>query len=239
MNGKRLWPGGPLFQDAAQMRLTTDSILLADFAAVRSGEKGADLGCGSGLLMLLLLWRESGLQMTGLEIQPEALRLAEENLRLNGLQERAALIAGDLRETVKTLPNGGFDFVISNPPYFPPESGRMPSDAARELARGETALKLPELCAAASRLCRSGGRVCFCHRPERMVSLLQEMRLHHLEPKRMRLVHPFADREPNLVLIECVKGGRPRLAIDPPLVVYREPGIYTDEVLEIYGNDRG
>ena len=124
MDGTRLWPGGPLFQDAAPMRVTTDSVLLADFAAVRGGEKGADLGCGSGLLMLLLLRRESDLHMAGLEIQPEALRLAEENLRINGLLERAELVCGDLRETVKRLPNGGFDFVISNPPYFPPESGR-------------------------------------------------------------------------------------------------------------------
>ena len=157
MSTTRLWPGGPLFQDAAPLRLTTDSVLLADFAAVRGGDKGVDLGCGSGLLMLLLLLREGGLRMTGLEIQPEALRLAEENLRLNTLRERSELVCGDLRETVKRLPNGGFDFVISNPPYFPPESGRMPADAARETARGETALALPELCAAASRLCRSGG----------------------------------------------------------------------------------
>ena len=209
MDGTRLWPGGPLFQDAAPMRVTTDSVLLADFAAVRGGEKGADLGCGSGLLMMLLLRRESGLQMAGLEIQPEALRLAEENLRINSLRERAELVCGDLRETVKRLPNGGFDFVISNPPYFPPESGRMPPDGARETARGETALKLPELCAAASRLCRSGGRIFFCHRPERLVSLLQEMRAHHLEPKRIRFVHHDLHAPASLLLLEGRKDGKP------------------------------
>ena len=233
MNGERLWPGGPRFQDAAQMRLTTDSILLADFAVVRSGEKGVDLGCASGLLMLLLLWRESGLQMTGLEIEPEALRLAEENLRLNGLLDRAALIAGDLRETVKTLPNGGFDFVISNPPYFLPESGPMPSDGARELARGETALKLPELCAAASRLCRSGGRVFFCHLPERMVSLLQEMRLHHLEPKRIRFVHHDLRAPASLLLVEGRKDGKPGLKVDAPFLICSEDGAETEEYRRI------
>ena len=237
MDGTRLWPGGPLFQDAAPMRVTTDSVLLADFAAVRGGKKGADLGCGSGLLMLLLLRRESGLHMAGLEIQPEALRLAEENLRINGLLERAELLCGDLRETVKRLPNGGFDFVISNPPYFPPESGRMPPDGARETARGETALKLPELCAAASRLCRSGGRIFFCHRPERLVSLLQEMRAHHLEPKRVRFAHHDLHAPASLLLVEGRKDGKPGLSVEAPFLIRGEDGAETEEYRRICHRD--
>ena len=237
MDGTRLWPGGPLFQDAAPMRLTTDSVLLADFAAVRGGEKGADLGCGSGLLMMLLLRRESDLQMAGLEIQPEALRLAEENLRINGLLERTELVCGDLRETVKRLPNGGFDFVISNPPYFPPESGRMPPDGARETARGETALKLPELCAAASRLCRSGGRIFFCHRPERLVPLLQEMRAHHLEPKRVRFVHHDLHAPASLLLVEGRKDGKPGLSVEAPFLIRGEDGAETEEYRRICHRD--
>ena len=237
MDRIRLWPDGPLFHDAAQMRVTTDSILLADFAAVFSRENGVDLGCGSGLLMLLLLRRESGLHMTGLEIQPEALRLAEENFRVNGLRERAELLCGDLRETVKRLPNGGFDFVISNPPYFPPESGRMPQDAARETARGETALKLPELCAAASRLCRSGGRIFFCHRPERLVSLLQEMRAHHLEPKRIRFVHHELHAPASLLLVEGRKDGKPGLSVEAPFLIRGEDGAETEEYRRICHRD--
>ena len=219
------------------MRLTTDSVLLADFAAVRSGEKGADLGCGSGLLMVLLLRRESGLRMTGLEIQPEALRLAEENLQINSLRERAELLCGDLRETVKRLPNGGFDFVISNPPYFPPESGRMPPDVARETARGETALALPELCAAASRLCRSGGRIFLCHRPERLVSLLQEMRAHHLEPKRIRFVHHHLHAPASLLLVEGRKDGKPGLSVEAPFLIRGADGAETEEYRRICHRD--
>ena len=237
MEGTRLWPDGPLFQDAASMRLTTDSVLLADYAAVRSGEKGVDLGCGSGLLMVLLLRRESGLRMTGLEIQPEALHLAEENLRINSLRERAELLCGDLRETVKRLPNGGFDFVISNPPYFPPESGRMPPDGARETARGETALKLPELCAAASRLCRSGGRIFFCHRPERLVSLLQEMRAHHLEPKRIRFVHHDLHAPASLLLVEGRKDGKPGLSVEAPFLIRGADGAETEEYRRVCHRD--
>ena len=233
MNTARLWPDGPLFTEARHMRLTTDSILLADFASVRSGERGVDLGCASGLMMLLLLRRESGLRMTGLELLPEALSLAGENLRLNGLQERAELICGDLRETVKTLPNGGFDFVIANPPYFPPESGDMSPDSARGIARGETMLQLPELCAASSRLCRSGGRIFFCHRPERMLSLLQEMREHHLEPKRIRFIHHALPAPAFLLLVEGRKDGNPGLKVEPPFFIRGADGAETEEYRRI------
>ncbi len=233
MKTTRLWPDGPLFHDAEHMPLTTDSILLADFAAVHGGDRGADLGCASGILMLLLLQRESGLHMTGLELLPEALELAGENLRLNGLQERAALICGDLRETVKTLPNGGFDFVVANPPYFMPESGGVSPDPARGLARGETMLQLPELCRAAARLCRSGGRIFFCYRPERIVSLLQELREHHLEPKRLRFVHHELHAAAALVLVEGRKDGKPGLRVEPPLLIRGEDGAETEEYRRI------
>ena len=146
MNTTQLWPDGPIYSNAEHMPLTTDSILLADFAAVRSGEKGADLGCASGLLMLLLLWRENGLRMSGLELLPEAVRLAEENLRANGLEGRGSLICGDLRETVKTMPNGSFDFIIANPPYWIGNAA-LP-EARRHCAFPSSARRHPD-CAAA------------------------------------------------------------------------------------------
>lgn len=233
MNTTHLWPDGPIFSDAEHMPLTTDSILLADFAAVRSGEKGADLGCASGLLMLLLLWREHGLRMSGLELLPEAVRLAEENLRANGMDDRGALVCGDLRETVKTMLNGSCDFIIANPPYFPPESGSMSPDRERGIARGETALRLSELCAAASRLCRSGGRIYFCYRPERLLALMQEMREHHLEPKRIRFVHHDLQSPASLLLIEGRKDGKPGLKVEAPFLIHGEDGAETEEYRRI------
>ena len=234
MNTMRLWPEGPLYAGAKYMPVTTDSILLADFAVIHGGEKGADLGCASGLLMLLLLWREKGLHMTGLELLPEAVRLAGENLRANGLQERAELICGDLRETVGKLPSGGFDFVIANPPYYMTDSGSTSPDEARSGAREEKTLQLPELCRAASRLCRSGGRVFFCYRPERLVSLLQEMREHHLEPKRIRFVHYKPSSKASIVLVEGRKDGKESLSVEAPLILCREDGAESEEYRRIY-----
>ena len=109
----------------------------------------------------------------------------------------------------------------------------MPPDGARETARGETALKLPELCAAASRLCRSGGRIFFCHRPERLVSLLQEMRAHHLEPKRIRFVHHDLRAPASLLLVEGRKDGKPGLKVDAPFLICREDGAETEEYRRI------
>ena len=158
MKEMMLWEGGPRYRSDEQMPLTTDAVLLADFTRTRTGERGADLGCGSGILMLLLLWREKELRMTGLELRREACAFARENIERNGLGDRAEVMQGDLRETVKRLPNGGFDFVISNPPYYGTGQGKLPADRDRAAATAETALSLPEVCRAASRLCRSGGR---------------------------------------------------------------------------------
>ena len=136
MEMKRLWADGPAMLEAEHFKLTGDSILLADFTPVRAGEKGVDLGCASGALMLLLLWRERGLRMTGVEIEPEAASLADENIRQNGLAERASVLCGDYRKTSDMLPNGGFDIVIANPPYFREKQGAMSPDTKRSFSQG-------------------------------------------------------------------------------------------------------
>lgn len=229
MKEKRLWSNGPMYIAAKHMPLTTDTILLADFASVGREEKGADLGCASGLLMLLLLWREESLRMTGLELQPDAVRRAEENFRLNGMQARAELLCGDLRESAKSMPNGGFDFVIANPPYYDAKRGTLPQDPDQAAARSGICMSVSELCRAASRLCRSGGRVYFCYRPEQMLTLLEEMRGRHLEPKRMRFVHHSLDAEAFLVLVEGRKDGKPGLRLEKPLLIRNEDGTETEE----------
>ncbi len=233
MEAKRLWPGGPLFLEAEHMRLTTDSILLASFASVRAGERGADLGCASGALMLLLLVRTEGLRMTGFELLPEAVRLAEENFRLNGMAGRTELFCGDLRETVGRVPKEGFDFVISNPPFFSERSGKISPDADRAAARTETKLRLEELCHAASQLCRSGGRGYFCCRPERLFPFMQAMRDARLEPKRLCFVHHSRTAAASLALIEGRRDGRSGLKVERPFLIRDDSGQETEEYRKI------
>lgn len=230
---ERLWPDGPVFQQTEQVRITADSLLLADFACVKAGERGADLGCSSGLLMLLLLWREPKLRMTGLELQPEAAALGGKNLIRNNLDNRAEILPGDLRETGKNLPNGGFDFVISNPPYFRTEQGIPSPIRDRAAARGETDMSMRDLCRIAGRLCRSGGRAYVSYRPERLGMVLDEMRLARLEPKRLRFVHHNAVSSAFAVLVEGRKDGHPGILVEPPVLIRNSDGTETMEYLRI------
>lgn len=187
-----------LIQSDACFPLGEDTIRLAAFATVRRGWRVCDLGCGPGPLPLLLLGREPSLAVTGVERDPEAASLARRNLEENGLL--GEILTGDLRDRT-LLPAGAFDLAVSNPPWFPVGTGKSGGPA-----RAEEACTLEELCVAAARLVKNGGRFALVHRPERLVDLLCALRAHGLEPKRLRLERPR-------VLVEAVRRGRPGLEI--------------------------
>ena len=184
--------------------------------------------------MLLLLQREARLHMTGVELQPDAARLAEENLSLNGMTDRGTILCGDLREEHAALPRGGFDFVIANPPYFAEGSGLPAPEEGRAAARGESRCTLEDLCTRAAGLCRSGGKAFLSYRPERLCELLRQCAHVRLEPKRLRLVHHRPSAEASILLLEARKDGKPGLRIEPPLILHDEKGNETEEYKRIY-----
>ena len=205
MEAERLWAGGPLFLQAETAKLTTDTVLLADFAQIGRATSGADLGCASGALMLLLLQRDRG-----------------------------TILCGDLREEHAALPRGGFDFVIANPPYFAEGSGLPAPEEGRAAARGESRCTLKDLCTRAAGLCRSGGKVFLSYRPERLCELLRQCTDVRLEPKRLRLVHHRPSAEASILLLEARKDGKPGLRIEPPLILHDDAGNETEEYKRIY-----
>ena len=229
-----LWQGGPVFAQAEHFKLGTDSVLLAAFANAASARRGIDLGCASGVVALLLLSGNERLCMTGLEIVPEAAELSRENMEKNGFSARSQIICGDIRRHRELFRSGEFDLVVSNPPYFPLGSGRLSPDKERAAARGETDCTLSDICAAAAFLCRTGGRVCFVHKPERLSELFCAMSASGIEPKRLRLVCYTQNSAPNLVLVEGRRGGNPGLKIESALVLRNPDGTETDEILKIY-----
>ena len=229
-----LWPGGPRFAQADTMRLSTDSVLLADFVALHGAQKGIDLGCASGAIALLLLSRESRLHMTGLELDVQAAELARENMSTNKLEARSRILTGDIRQVRKLLPGGSFDFVVANPPYYPLGSGGLSPDPARAAARGETACSLEDLCRAAAWLLPTGGRLFLVHKPERLSELMCAMSANGLEPKRLRTVSPRAERAPSLILVEGRRGGKPGLRFEAPLILAGADGSETEELRRIY-----
>lgn len=187
--------------------LGSDSLALGSFATVKRNWRICDLGCGGGTLLLLLARRERSLALTGVELDGNAAQCARENLTANDLQGN--ILAADLREK-GLLPNEGFDLVISNPPYFPMDVGKSGGSA-----RSEETCTLDELCAAANRLLKTGGRFAFVHRPERLTDLLTALRAHKLEPKRLQFVSCAHDRSPAAVLLEAVKNGGAGLDVLP------------------------
>lgn len=233
MQTQELWPGGPVFRQSEHFRFGTDSLLLADFVPLRGAKRGVDLGCGSGILTLLPALRSEALHMTGLELQAEAAAAARENLALNGLAERCAILEGDLRRCREIFPAGGFDLVLSNPPYFKEGSGAASPRAERAAARSESCCSLEELCAAAAWLLRTGGCFCLVHRPERLSELCCRLSAAGLEPKRLRFAANRAESAPSLVLLEARRGGRPGLTVEPTLFLRGPDGAESEELRRI------
>lgn len=234
MEFDELWPGARFVRSADGFCPGTDSVLLSAFTGNGRVRRFADLGCGAGVLTVLLLQKLPGATAVGIEIQPEAAALCRRNLAANGLTERAEIRTGDLRERTALPEAGAFDLVAANPPYFPTGSGYTAPDEKRAAARDERFCTLQDLCAAAAYLTRWGGTFSLVHRPERLSELFCTMTACGIEPKRLRMVCRTAETAPSLVLVEGRRGGRPGLTIEPPLALYAPDGGDSAEVREIY-----
>lgn len=212
-----------------------DAVLLSGFAKVKEQGTALDLGTGTGIIPILLAAKTQGRHFTGLEISPTSADMAARSVLLNDLQERVEIVRGDIKEAGELFAPASFDTVTSNPPYMIGQHGLVNPDLEKAAARHEILCTLEDVVRAAAKLVRPGGSFFLVHRPFRLAEIICTMVKYGLEPKRMQLVYPYVDREPNMVLIEAVRGGKPRMTVEKPLIVYREPGVYMPEITEIYG----
>lgn len=220
-------------------RFGTDAFVLSGFARCRRREVVCDLGAGCGIIPLLLLGDEAPpARVYGLELQPAAVALMEQAVEANGLGGRFVPLLGDLRDLPAALPRAAVDVVTCNPPYFQPGRGFESPVEGRRTARHEGSCTLDELCAAAAKLLKYGGRFYVCHRPERLADLFGAMRAAALEPKRLRMVVQRQGAVPWLVLVEARLGGNPGLAVEADLVVEHPEGGFSDEMLRLYGKEQ-
>lgn len=212
-----------------------DAVLLSGFVKVKKGENALDLGTGTGIIPILLEAKTEGRHFTGLEIQETSADMAQRSVCLNDLNEKVEIVRGDIKEAVDLFGKASFDVVTSNPPYMTGQHGLINPDMPKAIARHEMLCTLEDVIGQASALLKENGRFYMVHRPFRLSEIMVTMSRYRLEPKRMKLVYPFVDKEPNMVLIEGLKGGRPRVTVEKPLIVYEKPGVYTSEIYDIYG----
>ncbi len=227
--------GYRIIQNPEKFCFGMDAVLLSGFAKVKKGETVLDLGTGTGIIPILLKGKTMGKHFTGLEIQEESAGMASRSVLLNGLTEDVDIVTGDIKEAVDLFGAASFDVVTSNPPYMTGNHGLTNPGEAKAIARHEVLCTLDDVVRAAAGVLKPNGRFYMVHRPFRLAEIFGVMSKYKLEPKRMQLVYPYVDREPNMVLIEALKGGRPRITVEKPLIVYKSQGVYTDEIYDIYG----
>lgn len=227
--------GYRIIQNPEKFCFGMDAVLLTGFAHAREKDVLLDLGTGTGIIPLLMEAKYRCAHLTGLEIQPESADMAERSVALNGLSEKIDIVVGDIKEADKLFPSASFDCITCNPPYMIGSHGLTNPDAPKAIARHELLCTFEDVAAQTARLLKPNGHFFLVHRPFRLAEILTTLVKYKLEPKRLQLVYPYVDKEPNMVLLEAVRGGRPRMTVEKPLIVYQSPGVYMPEIYDIYG----
>lgn len=240
--------GYQIIQNSGMFCFGMDAVLLANYVRFKRGGRYLDLGTGTGIIPILLAAKEygdevaqqpnvkvaDGARFIGLELQHACADMAARSVNLNGLDGLVRIDNGDIKEVSCNYKKASFDIVTSNPPYIKGSHGLENPDAPKNIARHEVHVTLEQVVAAAEYALKPGGSFYMIHKPFRLAEIFECLHEHRLEPKRMQLVHPYIDKEPNMVIVEAVKGGNSMIKIDPPMIVYKAPGVYTEQLLATY-----
>lgn len=227
--------GYRIIQSPEKFCFGMDAVLLSGFATAKAGDKVLDFGTGTGIIPILMEAKTQAAHLTGLEIQEESADMARRSVKLNGLEEKINIVTGDIKGADALFAAASFDVITCNPPYMIGQHGLVNPQGPKAIARHEILCAFRDVAAQTARLLKPGGHFYLVHRPFRLAEILTVLSEYKLEPKRMRLVYPFVDKEPNMVLLEAVRGGNPRMSVEKPLIIYQEPGVYMPEIYDIYG----
>ena len=224
-----------IIQDPKRFCFGMDAVLLSGFARVKPGERALDLGTGTGIIPILLEAKTQGEHFSALEIQPKSADMARRSVLYNHLEDKIDVVTGDIKDASEIFGASSFDVITTNPPYMIGSHGITNGADAKTIARHEVLCDLDDILRESARILKPRGRFYMVHRPFRLAEIFSKMVQYKIEPKRMQLVYPYVDKEPNMVLIEGLRGGNSRLTVEKPLIVYKEPGKYTDEIYDVYG----
>ncbi|MDK2808726.1 MAG: tRNA1Val (adenine37-N6)-methyltransferase [Clostridiales bacterium] len=223
-----------IIQNPEKFCFGIDAVLLSEFVKVKKAEKVLDLGTGTGIIPILLDAKKKGQHFTALEIQEESVDMARRSVRFNEQEDRIQIVQGDIKEAGALFGAASFEVVTTNPPYMTNQHGLQNPNPFKAIARHELMCSLEDVIREGAKVLVPNGRFYMVHRPFRLAEIVCLMTKYKIEPKRMRFVYPYVNKEPNLVLIEGLKGGRARLTVEEPLIVYQEPNVYTEEIKTIY-----
>ena len=224
-----------LIQDPDKFCFGIDAVLLSNFVKVKKNGHVVDLCTGSGIVPILLSAKTGAKKITGIEIQSDIADMARRSVSYNKLDEKIDIINDDISNALKYINNCSVDSVCVNPPYMKDTTAIKNPDLPMAIARHELLTDLETVVNIASKLLKESGKLFMVHRPSRLSEIFASMRQNRIEPKRLRFIHPYIESKANLVLIEGAKGSGVWLDVEPPLVVYKDKNVYTDEVLKIYG----
>ncbi len=230
--------GYKIIQNPEKFCFGIDAVLLSGFVHVKTGAKVLDLGTGTGIIPILVEAKTKAGHISALELQEESAEMARRSVQLNDLEDKISIVQGDIKEASQIFEGASFDVVTTNPPYMTENHGLVNPDMPKAIARHEIHCTLEDVVRESSKVLKMNGKFFMVHRPYRLVEIITTLAKYKLEPKRIRFVHPYKDKEPNMVLIEAVKGGGSRVKIEPPLVVYESVNVYTDEIYDIYGYEK-
>ncbi len=228
------YQGLRIIQNPNKFKFTLDAFLLAAFVKPKSRDQVVDLGTGGGVLPLLLAGQGEVGGVLGIDIQPELAEMARRSVTLNRLESKIRIETADLRRISEILPRNSFEYVISNPPFFPVIQGVVPENQALAVAKFEIECTLDDVARAASRLVRGNGRVVLVYPADRLVALLTALEKYHLTPRRLALVHSRPASSAHLCLVEARPGAPSGLEVRPPVFIYNQDGDYTDLMNQIF-----
>ena len=216
--------GYGIIQNPARFCFGMDAVLLSGFAKAKAGEKVLDLGTGTGIIPILMEAKTDAADFTALEIQEESADMARRSVAYNHLEDKIKVVTGDIRDASNIFGASSFHVITTNPPYMIGTHGENSPSTAKAIARHEVLCTLDDILRESMRLLQDKGRFYMIHRPFRLTEILTKMSQYKIEPKRIQFVHPYLDKEPTMVLVEGMRGAKPRVKIEPPLIMYSRDG---------------
>ena len=233
------YKGLKLIQDETGFCFGVDSVLLSDFAkCIKRKSKVLDLGTGTGIISILLSKKQSDLKIYGIEVQEDVAEMASRSVKLNSLEDTIKIINDNLKNLENHFEQGSIDAIVTNPPYKKNNTGVKNEDYKKLVSRHEIECTLEDIITVSKKILKDKGEFYMINRAERLVDVLSLLRINKIEPKELRFIHSKENEKPLLFMVKAVKYGGEFLKIEKPLVIYREDGEYTDEILEIYNKKR-